>query len=362
MRTEGTKKSRRRFLASVGSALGATSLAGCQGLVAGRPRWKYQGKAGIYAQPAIDDASSLVFYVSGREGLVALDQGTGEQRWTVPFEADRGQVHSEPRLYEGSVITASSEGTVYSVTASDGTIDWEFPTDGRVLSSPVVTNGVTVVGSTDHRVYAIEADSGSERWVFETGDQVRSSPVVVDDTVYIGSHDTSVYALDVASGTVQWSVETGEMVFGRLAATEDTVFVGRLLGFVYAFDVESGDAQRWTVPIESQYARLASPVVHDGNLFVVEPGGIVHALDAATGEHGWRFDSDGGTPNFLAVDDRMIAFSSNKTMYALSPSGGRRRWSFSTEDKIFARPALTPDSVYVASEMGRLSRLRRGVF
>src|ERR1700730_14810032 len=93
-------------------------------------------------------------------------------------------------------------------------IKWRFHTDGRVISSPVVANRTVYVGSTDGNLYAIDLSGGSLKWKFSTEARVTSSPAVVAGMAYFESYDGKFYAVDAATGKLKWRFETaGERRF-----------------------------------------------------------------------------------------------------------------------------------------------------
>ena len=45
----------------------------------------------------------------------------------------------------------------------------------------------------------------------------------------------------------------------------------------------------WSWAMENTGAQEATPLVHDGVMYLSEPGGVVHALNAATGDFLWQY-------------------------------------------------------------------------
>jgi outer membrane protein assembly factor BamB len=106
-------------------------------------------------------------------------------------------VRSSPAIVDNTVYVGSKDGSVYALSAADGTEQWAYQTDDSVYSSPTVVDVTVYVGGRDNNVYALSAEDGTEQWSYQTGAGVESSPTVVDDTVYIGSgyEDGNLYAL-----------------------------------------------------------------------------------------------------------------------------------------------------------------------
>lgn len=78
---------------------------------------------------------------------------------------------------------------------------WKYKTGDWVYNSPAVSGGVVYVGSSDGYVYALDASTGSLKWKYETGGEIYSSPAVSSGVVYAGSKDGYVYAFASASNS-----------------------------------------------------------------------------------------------------------------------------------------------------------------
>ena len=65
------------------------------------------------------------------------------------------------------------------------------------MSSPALAEGLVIVGSSNGRLYALTQTDGSIVWDFSVGERIPvwTSPAIVDGTIYFGSHDGNVYAL-----------------------------------------------------------------------------------------------------------------------------------------------------------------------
>lgn len=119
-------------------------------------------------------------------------------------------ITSSPALSndEKTAYMGSWDKNLYALDTRSGKIKWQFLTDGHIYSSPAVTKeGSIIFASTDGTVYALDPD-GQLLWSFATLDPIRSSPAVAGDgTIYIGSGDGILYALD-QDGKRRWSFDT----------------------------------------------------------------------------------------------------------------------------------------------------------
>lgn len=168
----------------------------------GTRRWKRKLHYRVQSSPTVDDG--VVFVCAGDPGWVVsngdshrppgslwtLDAGTGERIWS-----GTGGPISSPTVADGTVYIGDNTGTVYARDVQDGSIVWEFDTNGRIWSSPTVADGRVFVGSSDERVYALDATTGRKQWASEIGTVSRSSPTVVDGTLFVQASG-GLYALD----------------------------------------------------------------------------------------------------------------------------------------------------------------------
>jgi polyvinyl alcohol dehydrogenase (cytochrome) len=182
---------------------------------------------------------------------------------------------------------------------------WTFPTGDAVSASPTVVEGVVYVGSWDGYFYALDANSGALKWKFRVdcqysvlpipphclprgfpppprkttdGGIITSSAAVeeistvtgIKRIVYFGAGKT-LYALNAKDGSLRWK----------------RVICGNPDFFACAFN-----------PLDPTRI-FSSPAVFGGSVFVGHAvDGFDHyrggfeAIDAATGNLRWRFETD----------------------------------------------------------------------
>ncbi|CAN3984661.1 PQQ-binding-like beta-propeller repeat protein [Kitasatospora purpeofusca] len=135
-------------------------------------------------------------------------------------------------------------------------------------------------------------------------------------------------------------------------------------GIVYAVDAATG-RRLWTATSVGRY--LSPPTVADTTVFVSTdegaPGGAVHAVDAATGERRWRHALDRASMARPAVaDGQVFAASASSTstdpnpplLFALDARSGEKVWQFPLDGSVGAAPLVHDGAVIVRSELGTL--------
>ena len=148
--------------------------------------------------------------------------------------------------------------------------------------------------------------------------------------------------------------------------------VSWLVGHAHAADdwpqlqgnaLRSGDASHLSLPkslgllasIPTSDAILASPVVSDGKVFVVDGSGLVQAIDTKTMETVWKFATAGGVGNCnnIAAPAVMGKYVHVGTMagyyYVLDRDDGSVVERIDCGEPIFASPVIGEDRVYFAT-------------
>src|SRR6185369_1906824 len=94
-----------------------------------------------------------------------------------------------------------------------------------------------------------------------------------------------------------------------------------------------------------------TPIEKDGLLYVGDVGGTVHCLDAATGAHVWKHETNGPIWGcLLLAGDRLYVGNEDGTMTVLR--AGRRKEvlaQIEMDAPLYSRPALVGDALYLAT-------------
>jgi eukaryotic-like serine/threonine-protein kinase len=255
-------------------------------------------------------------------------------------------------------------------------VKWMFQTGDRIVSSPVHADGVIYFGGDDGNIYAVDAADGRQLWKRRTGGPVAATPAVADGILYVGSYDGKFYALDARTGMPRWKFTTaGERRFEAkglhgmqpknqtIADPFDVflsspvlgggnVFFGSGDGSVYALDAASGNL-KWR--FQTGDVVHASPAYSDGVLYFGSWDSYFYAIDARTGAEKWRFH--GGED---AVIHNQVGFQSSpavvngvvytgcrdSNLYAIDAATGREKWRFNAAGSwVISSPAVTRGKV-----------------
>jgi len=255
-------------------------------------------------------------------------------------------------------------------------VKWKFPTGDRIVSSPVCQDKALYFGSDDGNIYAVEAETGRQIWKRPTGGPAPSTPAVANGTVYAGSYDGKFYALNALTGAIRWKFATeGERRFeargihglepknqtmadqydiflSSPVVVQGAVYFGSGDGHLYALDAASGEL-KWK--FQTGDVVHASPAYANGVLYVGSWDSFFYAVDAMTGKEKWRFHGGedplihnqvGFQSSAAVVDGVVYVGCRDSNLYALDAATGQEKWRFNNEMSwVITSPAVTHGQV-----------------
>jgi outer membrane protein assembly factor BamB len=259
-------------------------------------------------------------------------------------------------------------------------IKWKFPTGDRIVSSPVWSDGVVYFGGDDGNIYAVDAETGRQIWKQATGGPSPSTPAVIDGTLYVVSYDGKLYALNSRTGAVRWKFVTGgerrfeakglnglqpknqtvadpfDVFLSSPVVVQGAVYFGSGDGHLYAVDVASGDLQ-WK--FQTGDVVHASPAFADGVLYFGSWDSYFYAVEAATGKEKWRFHGgeDPGLHNQVGFQSSPAVANGvvytgcrDSQLHALDAATGKEKWHFDNAlSWVITSPAVSDGRVFFAT-------------
>jgi outer membrane protein assembly factor BamB len=259
-------------------------------------------------------------------------------------------------------------------------IKWKFPTGDRIVSSPVWSDGVVYFGGDDGNIYAVAAETGRQIWKQATGGPSPSTPAVIDGTLYVVSYDGKLYALNSRTGAVRWKFVTGgerrfeakglnglqpknqtvadpfDVFLSSPVVVQGAVYFGSGDGHLYAVDAASGDL-RWK--FQTGDVVHASPAFADGVLYFGSWDSYFYAVEAATGKEKWRFHggedpvlhNQVGFQSSPAVANGVVYTGCRDSqLHALDAATGKEKWHFDNAlSWVISSPAVSDGRVFFAT-------------
>ncbi|MBF0558699.1 MAG: PQQ-like beta-propeller repeat protein [Nitrospirae bacterium] len=291
-------------------------------------------------------SDGTVYAVGGTWLYAFTSSGTLKWTFAVGSQDQNVNIHGEPCIgSDGTIYIGSWDTYVYAVKP-DGSLKWKYKTGGSIapLASPTLSaDGLTVyVGSgdandvTDGTVYALNTSDGSLKWSKQI-DSMRASGAVVgpDGTVYV-SGGTSVFAFS-PNGTQLWRSTMGTA--GSLTpalASAGIIYSGTSSdGKLYALDATNGQTKwsyqtgqnpAYTSDIHNpQYGVLTAPVIGaDNTVYVGAMDGKMHALKS-DGTLLWTYSTSlhiAENCPVIGPDGTLYFSSTDGYFYAVNPNSG----------------------------------------
>ena len=211
----------------------------------------------------------------------------------------------------GNVYYGTHDGIVRALRETDGTLVWEYATEGPVRLAPFAWNGRVYVGSDDGLLYAFRGSDGDVLWKARSGPRlesvlgnermisrwpVRGAPAVKDGIVYFASglwptEGVVLEARDAVTGELLWrndrsgSIYTGQphggafatsgtSAQGHLVVTESLVLLPTGRAVPAAFERGNGKFRYFHLQKHGQVG--GAMALAFGNFFL--NGGVVFAL------------------------------------------------------------------------------------
>ncbi|OTG61828.1 outer membrane protein assembly factor BamB [Acinetobacter sp. ANC 3903] len=283
----------------------------------------YQGKQRLWKQKVSKqglsagiEAGEGIVVVGNKKGqLFALDQATGEQKWTAQLS---GAILSASLIQSGRVITISNDDTVYAHDLATGQQVWTYNLPNvqfslRGVATPVVLDPRTVlIASSNAYVYALDIISGVPRMQRRVAvsdgrsdiqrlNDIDGEPVVAGQFLVTTSFQGQVTVMDLAAQQIVWSEDASSIQ--RPEVFNNTVYVAQADGKITAYALTTGQ-QLWQN--DSLLNRqLSNPVILGQDLVVGDLDGVLHLIDPATGQLIGRSKTSGEVRTLRVIDNQL---------------------------------------------------------
>lgn len=249
---------------------------------------------------------------------------------------------------------------------------WRYPLATGTWAPPVAAGGVVYMGGGDGRFHAVRAADGAALWVWAGSVAIDGAAALDDAAVYFLDTRFNLVALDRRTGVLRWRQPlhneffAGGSVpdnptFNHRAATpllhEGTLYVGSADGGLYAVDPATGTV-RWRYDAGAPVYGGARPHGPDALLFGTMDGSVIR-LDLRTRHETLRVRTGGGvvtTP--VVAGDRLVVGSRDYLLHAFDLQGNPA-WKYSYWFSwIESTPALQDGLLYLGgSDYARVSAI-----
>ena len=223
---------------------------------------------------------------------------------------------------------------------------WTASTKGRIFSSAYARLGHFFVGSDDGNLYAIHSLTGRKAWTYASEGEIRSRPLIQDTLVLFSCQVGLVYALTL-DRELRWRFRARRGILASPVTHEGLVYIGSLDWNLYALDSRSG----WSAwKYRTGGAVVSTAAIADDLVFFGSADGHIYALDVADGRLVWRYQTGGQVTGSATIYNGALYIGSvDGALYSLDAQSGSLRWRYQTDGAITGAAQAVDGVVYFGS-------------
>jgi len=188
--------------------------------------------------------------------------------------------------YDLANTRATAQTPINAQTVSSLKVKWTFPFKGAsafgiFASTPIVLNGTVYLQDLNSNVYALDRDTGAVKWRHAFNKpSIGPNGVAFGSGLIYGATETNVFALDAQTGAMVWTrklirnanegidmtpqLYDGTVLISTIPGNTQNFYKGNGDGIVWALDAATGQTQ-WTFNTVSDGAKLfGNPKVNSG--------------------------------------------------------------------------------------------------
>jgi outer membrane protein assembly factor BamB len=252
--------------------------------------------------------------LKGTERILCLDAVTGKEVWQHKYACAYdisypGGPRCTPTVSGGKVYALGAEGNLVCLNAGTGKVLWskelkkEYQTEAPIwgfCGHPLVDGQklICLVGGTGSVAVAFDKDTGKELWkALSSKDAGYCPPTLITaggTRQLILWHSESINSLDPETGKVYWSIPMQPSYGMSIMAPQQVgeylwagAIINKGLMLKLASDKPAATVA-WTGDRDTGiYAKISTPVVHDGHLYGVCMDGELRCMEPTTGKRLW---------------------------------------------------------------------------
>ena len=353
----------------------------------GETVWSYDSGEAIAVPPVVHGNSAFITagLQSATGRIIALDTATGQPLWTYRLHG----VSDYPVTVAGDLLYAGTrDGRLIVLEHRTGKEIWSYKTEDILHGSPVVRDGRLFLASS--KIHALDALTGKSLWTHEPEGGKAIGPIAHSKgIVAVMSAGNHLNRIDAVKGKRRLTKRLWFGGIGTPVILGDRAFLSGDRGSVQAVELQARDipmekalrfwwnklwlynsAPRPPPPIGYSWFHrgigglTAHIVAHDDHrLFLVarhpDHSASVVAMDAASGEVLWRFNSGVLIAEGVAsVGETLVVCTQAGEIYALDAASGAVVWQHDVGLPVTTVSLVSEDSLLATSQAGKVHLVR----
>lgn len=278
-----------------------------------------------------------------------------------------------PVIDNGTIFTADSDGSVFRIDQSDGTIIKHYHYRHKFMSGAAVTSDSVFITTDDAYLMSVDKATGRINWKSQLPTIAVEAPQVGGGIVVVRSNDSQILAYNTNNGSLLWIFQkpvpalTLRVYNTFQVVGKDVVIVGQPGGKMSLLNLSTG------VPIWENYVAVPAgatdldkltdvsvrPVLNERQICVATFNGKISCLDAVTSGVTWskNFSTSYGV---LVDDQNTYSVSQDDVIYAYDKNTGGKVWSNDVlQYRPLSAPAFLNNNILVVDNEGKIYLFNR---
>ena len=152
----------------------------------GKLGWIYDARYPVLSSIAV--AEGLVVAGDNVGNLHAVHAASWQAAWVYNGS---NSIVGQPVISDKRVIFAQADGTITTLSLSDGSVLWRHapPAEGSaadtVMDGAAVGDGKVFFVKGDGKMVALDASNGKALWTYDSGQELRNAPLFANGIVFL---------------------------------------------------------------------------------------------------------------------------------------------------------------------------------
>ena len=227
--------------------------------------------------------------------LYSIDRISGEIDWELklPTSASTSPTVDEDMIYVGTL-----KGRVYAWDLKslkelsdesklpawrEGAIRWTYQTGDTISTPPVVTSRSLIFASQDGSLYSVTINNRELAFQFETDAPISAKLAEFGKSIFLASEDQNLYCLNILNGIVRWRIRTSFPLRKPVTVLDDNVYLSSKKNGLFELSAQTG-VEKWWQPLASTFISLSPNRVYAsdelGNMLILSrtDGAVLSAV------------------------------------------------------------------------------------
>ncbi|MFK7777661.1 MAG: PQQ-like beta-propeller repeat protein [Gimesia sp.] len=260
----------------------------------GKKLWATQlGRGNNISYPPVSN-SKYVFITVG-VSLFSIDRMTGEIDWELKLP---NSASTSPTVDDDMIYVGTLKGRLYAWDLKklnelsnesklpawrEGAIRWTYQTGSSISTPPIVTSRTILFASQDGSLYSVTINNRKLTFQFETDAPISANLAEFEKSIFLASEDQNLYCLNILNGTVRWRIRTSFPLRKPVTVLDKNVYLSSRKNGLFELSAATGK-EHWWQPLGASFISLSPTRVYAsdkiGNMIILSrtDGAVLSAV------------------------------------------------------------------------------------